>query len=309
MANGAAVTDIDRSAHGRPGVSRLHARRLAVPKMKRYRNSRQKVGAAGDGPNVDELGDRRPQTDALEHAQRKDVDDHVNPPVFHSLLEEVLARAAMFQGALRGAVPALTQQLHPVDFPRGHTVFSQGEPGDRLYIIISGKVKIGRRSPEGHENLLTVMGPSDMFGELSLFDPGPRASSATTITEVRVVSMDGDALRAWIADRPEIAEQLLRMLARRLRHTNNNVADLIFTDVPGRVAKQLLQLAQRFGRRDGGELRVTHDLTQVELAQLVGASRETVNKALSDFAHRGWIQLEGKSVLISDFERLASRAH
>jgi CRP/FNR family cyclic AMP-dependent transcriptional regulator len=138
-----------------------------------------------------------------------------------------------------------------------------------------------------------------MFGELSIFDPGPRTSSATTITEVRAVSMDRDALRAWIADRPEIAEQLLRVLARRLRRTNNNLADLIFTDVPGRVAKQLLQLAQRFGTQEGGAMRVTHDLTQEEIAQLVGASRETVNKALADFAHRGWIRLEGKSVLIS----------
>src|SRR5258708_7654602 len=100
------------------------------------------------------------------------------------------------------------------------------------------------------------MGPSDMFGELSIFDPGPRTSSATTITEVRAVSMDRDALRAWIADRPEIAEQLLRVLARRLRRTNNNLADLIFTDVPGRVAKQLLQLAQRFGTQEGGQRRV-----------------------------------------------------
>ena len=106
------------------------------------------------------------------------------------------------------------------------------------------------------------MGPSDMFGELSIFDPGPRTSSATTITEVRAVSMDRDALRAWIADRPEIAEKLLRVLARRLRRTNNNLADLIFTDVPGRVAKQLLQLAQRFGTQEGDALRVTHDLTQ-----------------------------------------------
>ena len=214
----------------------------------------------------------------------------------------------MFHGVEASAVRALTRQLQPVDLPRGHTVFAEGEPGDRLFIIISGKVKIGRRSPDGRENLLTIMGPSDMFGELSIFDPGPRTSSATTVTEVRAVSMDRDALRAWIADRPEIAEKLLRTLARRLRRTNNSLADLIFGDVPGRVAKQLLQLAQCFGTQEGDALRVEHDLTQEEIAQLVGASRETVNKALADFAHRGWIRLEGKSVLISDSERLARRA-
>lgn len=130
-------------------------------------------------------------------------------------MDEILARAGIFQGVEPSAIAALTKQLQPVDFPRGHTVFAEGEPGDRLYIIISGKVKIGRRAPDGRENLLTIMGPSDMFGELSIFDPGPRTSSATTITEVRAVSMDRDALRSWIADRPEISEQLLRVLARR----------------------------------------------------------------------------------------------
>ena len=223
-------------------------------------------------------------------------------------MDEVLARAGIFQGVEPGAVDALTKELTEVEFPRGHVIFNEGEPGDRLYIILSGKVKLGRRSPDGRENLLSVMGPSDMFGEMSIFDPGPRTSSATTVTEVKVATMDREALKKWIKDRPEIAEQLLRVLARRLRRTNNNLADLIFTDVPGRVAKQLLQLAQRFGTHENGALRVTHDLTQEEIAQLVGASRETVNKALADFAQRGWLRLEGKSVLISDSERLARRA-
>jgi len=223
-------------------------------------------------------------------------------------VDETLSRAGIFQGVEPNTVSALTKQLQPVDFPRGHTVFAQGEPGDRLYILISGKVKIGNRSPDGQENLLAIMGPSDMFGEMSLFDPGPRTSSATTITKVRAVSMDRAALRAWIAQRPEIAEQLLRVLARRLRRTNNNLADLIFTDVSGRVAKQLLQLAQRFGAQEDGTLRVTHDLTQEEIAQLVGASRESVNKALAEFAHRGWIRIDDKTVWICDSERLARRA-
>lgn len=221
---------------------------------------------------------------------------------------EVLAAAGLFQGVEPSVTSALVKQLQPVDFPRGYTVFAEATPGDRLYIIVSGKVKIGRRSPGGRENLLTILGPSDVFGELALFDPGPRTSSATAITDVRAVSMDRDALRTWIADHPEIAEQLLQVLARRLRRTNDNLADLIFTDVPGRVAKQLLALARQFGTHTAGAMQVTHDLTQEEIAQLVGASRETVNKALADFALRGWIELQGKSVLIRDPERLAHRA-
>ena len=223
-------------------------------------------------------------------------------------MNDALARAGIFQGVDPSAVQDLKAALEPVTFPRAHVIFAEGELGDRLYIVLSGKVKIGRRSPDGRENLLAVFGPSDMFGELSIFDPGPRTSTATTVTEVRAVTMDRTALREWIAKRPEIAEQLLRVIARRLRRTNNMLADLIFTDVPGRVAKALLQLAHDFGTQEGGMLRVTHDLTQEEIAQLVGASRETVNKALADFAQRGWLRLEGKSVLILEPARLARRA-
>ena len=169
-------------------------------------------------------------------------------------------------------------------------------------------MKLARHAPDGRENLLTVMGPSDMFGELSIFDPGPRTSSAVCVTEVHAATMNSDVLRTWISEHPEISEQLLRVLARRLRRPNAPRADLIFTDVPGRVAKTLLQLANRFGTQEAGALRVNHDLTQEEIAQLVGASRETVNKALATFAHRGWIRLEGKSVLICDTEHLAKRA-
>mgnify|MGYP002713980514 CR=1 FL=1 len=223
-------------------------------------------------------------------------------------VEETLARAGIFQGVDPDAVQSLIKELDTVKFPRGTTIFNEGEPGDRLYIITSGKVKLARHTADGRENLLTVMGPSDMFGELSIFDPGPRTSSAVCVTEVECATMSADQLRDWIDEHPGIAKQLLRVLARRLRRTNNSLADLIFTDVPGRVAKTLLQLANRFGTPEGGAVRVNHDLTQEEIAQLVGASRETVNKALATFAHRGWIRLEGKSVVIVDTEHLAKRA-
>lgn len=247
--------------------------------------------------------DRWPQTDTLEYLDGDDVDERLMGQL-RGDVDEVLARTGLFQGVGPSGVSALTRQLHRVDFPRGHTLFVEGQPGDRLYIIVSGKVKIARRSPDGRETLLTVMGPSDMFGELSILDPGPRTSSATTMTDLFALSIDREALRAWMVERPEITARLLRVLARRLRRTIDTLADLIFTDAPGRIAKLLLQLAQRFGTQEDGGLRVDHDLTQEEIAQLVGASRETVNKALGDFAHRGWITLEGKSVLISSSEGL-----
>ena len=223
-------------------------------------------------------------------------------------MDEVLARSGIFQAVDPGAAESLAKDLEYVEVRRGEILCTEGEPGDSLYIVLSGKVKVVRRAADGRQNLIALMGPSDMIGELSLFDPGPRTATATAVTDARLARLRKSALRPWLGNRPEIAEQLLRVLARRLRRTNDALSDLIFTDVPGRVAKNLLQMAGRFGTRDGGVLRVTHDLTQEELAQLVGASRETVNKALADFASRGWLRLDGKSVIILDPERLARRA-
>ena len=108
---------------------------------------------------------------------------------------------------------------------------------------------------------------------------------------------------------PEAAKHMLRALAQRLRRTNESLSDLVFSDVPGRVAKSLLDLARRFGTQTDSGIHVPHDLTQEELAQLVGASRETVNKSLADFVSRGWIRLEGRAVTLLDVERLQRRAH
>jgi CRP/FNR family cyclic AMP-dependent transcriptional regulator len=223
-------------------------------------------------------------------------------------VDEVLAKAGLFQGVAPEAAEALADSLTYSDHVRGDTVFTEGEQGDTLYIVLSGKIKVGRKAADGRENMLSVMGPSDMFGELSLFDPGPRTATATVVTDARLASLAHTSLRPWISDRPEIAEQLLRVLARRLRRTNDALADLIFTDVPGRVAKALLGLAERFGTDEADGVRVHHDLTQEELAQLVGASRETVNKALADFASRGWMRVDSRAVTILDRDRLARRA-
>jgi CRP-like cAMP-binding protein len=146
-----------------------------------------------------------------------------------------------------------------------------------------------------------------MFGELSLFDPGPRTSTATAVTDAKLLSLGQEKLLPWLAENPNVSLQLLARLAQRLRRTNEAVGDLVFSDVPGRVAKALLDLGERFGKQTDEGLFVHHDLTQEELAQLVGASRETVNKALADFAGRNWLKLDGRAVLITDLERLSKR--
>ena len=221
---------------------------------------------------------------------------------------EVVRRAPLFAALDDEASGALLTSMSRVDLPRGEVLFHEGDPGDRLYVITGGKVKLGRTSPDGRENLLAVLGPGEMFGELSLFDPGPRTATATAVSDVRLVGLGHQDLRAWLSGRPDVAQHLLQALAQRLRRTNEALGDLVFSDVPGRVAKALLDLSRRFGRQTDAGVLVAHELTQEELAQLVGASRETVNKALADFAGRGWLRLEARAVVLLDVERLHRRA-
>jgi CRP/FNR family cyclic AMP-dependent transcriptional regulator len=222
--------------------------------------------------------------------------------------EGVLRRAPLFDGLDDEAARALRHQMGEVKLSRGEHLFLEGDDGDALYVVIDGKMKLTRAASDGRENLLGVIGPGEMFGELSLFDPRPRTSSASAVTDATLVALKQEALMTWLRERPEVALHMLRALAQRLRRANDVTADLVFTDVPGRVAKNLLDLADRFGTQEADGLHVHHDLTQEELAQLVGASRETVNKALADFAARGWLQISARSVLILDAERLRKRA-
>ena len=216
--------------------------------------------------------------------------------------------APLFAGMDEESSRALIDSMTVLDVTRGDVLFHEGEPGDRLYLVREGKIKLGRRSNDGRENLLAVLGPGEMFGELSLFDPGPRTATATVVADAVVLELGHRDLIAWLSDKPTVAEPLLQALARRLRRTNEALADLVFSDVPGRVAKALLDLSTRFGQQVDEGIRVAHDLTQEELAQLVGASRETVNKALADFAARGWVRREGRAVVLLDIDRLERRA-
>lgn len=224
------------------------------------------------------------------------------------ILTQLLSEAGILRHVEPATASAMIKQLHTTEFAAGQIIFAQGDPGDRVYIIVTGKVKISLRGPGGRENLRAIMGPTDVFGELAVFDPGPRSCTATAITGVRAVWVDRATLRAWMARRPVIAEQLLHALNQRLQHTEDQLIELISSDVATRVAHQLLLLARRFGTRERDGLRVAHDLSQDELAQLVGADRVSVNKTLRDFASSGWITLQGKGVLITDGDALARRA-
>ena len=222
--------------------------------------------------------------------------------------EDTVVRLAPLFTALDDAQAAsLRASMDSVKIAKGGILFREGDEGEHVYVIVDGKLKLGTSSTDGRENLLSILGPGEMFGELSLFDPGPRTSTATAVTDAKLLSLSHEKLIPWLKGNPEVSLHLLARLAQRLRRTNEAVGDLVFSDVPGRVAKALIDLGARFGKQTDEGLYVHHDLTQEELAQLVGASRETVNKALADFAGRNWLKLDGRAVLITDLDRLEKR--
>ena len=222
--------------------------------------------------------------------------------------EEVVRNAPLFTALDEAAAASLRASMDSIKIAKGSILFKEGDEGEHLYVIIDGKLKLGTSSGDGRENLLSILGPGEMFGELSLFDPGPRTSTATAVTDAKLLSLSHEKVIPWLKQNPEVSLQLLTRLSQRLRRTNEAVGDLVFSDVPGRVAKALIDLGDRFGKTTPEGLLVNHDLTQEELTQLVGASRETVNKALADFAGRGWLKLDGRSVLIADVDRLSKRS-
>jgi CRP-like cAMP-binding protein len=220
----------------------------------------------------------------------------------------VLSRVDFLAGLDPSVLFALAEDLPLTEIPRGETIYHQGDSADALHIIVFGKVKLCCCAPDGREKLLEIRGPADVLGAVSVLDPGPRTATATAVTEICIATVRAETLDAWMLERPQLTSRLLRLMARRVRTANHQLLDVVFDDVPGRVAKELLHLAQRFGSQNGDGWTVRHDLTQTEIAHLVGARRESVNKALCDFAHRGWITIDGKSTLIHHPELLARRS-
>lgn len=222
-----------------------------------------------------------------------------------------LFRAALFKQVPIDQVKELLDQCHRKILIKGQAIFNEGDTDHHIYLLERGRVKLVRHSNDERVQLLSIHAPGEVLGEIPVFDPtgGPRTASAIALTDrTSVVWMEHDAVFHWLYHHPNAAVEMLQMMAARLRANNEHIADLVFMDVPARLAKTLLNLASRFGEPFREGVLVQHDLTQEELAQLVGSSRETVNKALMDFSNRGWIKRQGRAVIIYQPGMLIRRA-
>ena len=203
-----------------------------------------------------------------------------------------------FDGAPLDTVLAATEAL---SFARGGVLFTENDPAAELFVVVAGRIAIANRSIDGRESVVALMERGDLLGEMPLFDGLPRSAEARALEPSEVLAIPYAPLRAIYAEQPELLWNVVEMLANRLRNTDEQLADSVFLDVTGRTAKRLLELA---GEADEFSL----PITQEELAGMVGASRERVNKAIASFVRLGWIEQSERRYRITNREQLELRA-
>jgi CRP/FNR family cyclic AMP-dependent transcriptional regulator len=183
-------------------------------------------------------------------------------------------------------------------YPKNAVVLTEGEMGDSLYKIQTGKVKVFIGDEDGREIILKILGPGDFFGEMSMIDKQPRSASVTTIEPAMFLVLSHAAFERCVEQAPRIANMVMRVLAQRVREADRKIGTLALMDVYGRVASTLLELSVY----SNGKLMVGEKLSQQDLANMVGASREMVNRILKDLSERGFISIESKSITIINRE-------
>ena len=222
---------------------------------------------------------------------------------------ESLSSIAFFGGLDPEALERLAAGMRARRFRRGEVIFHLGDPGDALFVIVSGEVKISLPSETGDEAILATLRPGDVFGELALLDGAPRSASATAMTAAETVVLPRDKFRELIATEAGVRDALLASIAGELRRLTTHVEELHFLDITGRLAARLVRLAHDGGTptADGG-IRLRSNLTQADLAAMVGCTRQSVNKLLGQFTDSGFVRLERDGIVVTDLDGLTAAA-
>jgi CRP/FNR family cyclic AMP-dependent transcriptional regulator len=228
-----------------------------------------------------------------------------------TLMTDALAAVPLFAGLDAEGLADLARGMRVRRFRRGETVFHLGDPGDALFIVMAGSIKITLPADTGDEAILATLRAGDFFGELALLDGAPRSATAVAIeaTETYVLSRDG--FRELIATQSQMREALLATLAAEVRRLTNHVEELHFLDITGRLASRLVRLSAESGatRLADGGTRLAGPLTQGDLAAMIGCTRQSVNKLLGLFSDDGFIRLERDRIVVLDLDGLKRTAH
>lgn len=222
---------------------------------------------------------------------------------------EVLQMVPLFAGLLDDDRAELAARLRRRRYRRGETLFLRGDPGSFLYVVQVGRVKIAMSSNQGKEVILALMGPGDFFGELALLDGGERSADAVVVEDCSLLLLGRKDFNRYVEQRPRVALEVMSVLSRRIRQTNNLVHDAAFFDVPGRLANAMLRLGETLGYETPAGVTINRHLTQAELAEMIGSTRESVNKWLSYYQRQRFIRLERGLITILRPQALQSRAY
>ncbi len=204
-----------------------------------------------------------------------------------------LGELDLFQGLPPERLTELNGLLRGQTVQAGTHFITAEQPGEVVYVLLEGTVKIYVTRSDGREVILAFLGPGDTVGEMSLVDSAGRSANVVTTEPSRLLWMDRATFQTCLRTLTPLANNLVRLLANRLRFANEQIQALCTLDVSGRVARQILAMADRYGRKQaGGDVRIPIRLTQSDLAEIVGASRERVNQVIGDFKHRGFISVD-----------------
>jgi CRP/FNR family cyclic AMP-dependent transcriptional regulator len=220
----------------------------------------------------------------------------------------LLRRTRLFAELREDTLRALADRSVERSYPRHGRLFYQGDPGSGLYVLASGLVKVVVTSEDGEEMVLVTLGPGDAFGELSIVDGGPRSASAEALEPTVALVITREVLLDLATRDSGLTEALLRTLGALLRRLTEQASDLVFLDLPGRMAKLLAVLAAERGSETPEGIELDANLTQTDLAGMVGASRQSVNQILQGFARHGYLQVRGRRIVIHRLDLLRRRA-
>lgn len=210
----------------------------------------------------------------------------------------MLQRSPLFRGLPSEVLERIAGLAVQRSFRGGEIVFSQGDPGDALYAVVTGKIRISAGAADGREISLNIMEPGDTFGEIALLDGGTRTATATASIPTELVSIRRDHFSALLEREPRVALELLRLCGERLRWTSGLVEDAALLNASARLAKRLLSLGQLHGQRTPAGMKLS--ISQEDLATFLGVSRQVVNQYLQGWKARGWVALGRGNITVRD---------
>ena len=220
------------------------------------------------------------------------------------------------QGRFEGFASSLsTEELEDLisrgvrrPFRRGSFIMTEGEASDHVVVLLAGRAKVSSYTADGKEVVLAVRGPGELLGDFSALDEGARSATVAALEAIEALVIPADRFKLFLEDHPRLAILLLQTWSRRVRDADRKRVEFGAYDTPGRVARRLIELVERYGEGDGAKVRISLSLTQDELAGWTGASREAVSKALREFRDRGWISTGRRAITVLDVEALRARS-